>query len=105
MTSLGGLGTLAGPILGALVLEPTQQYFALQYGQSGYYLIVYGTLFLAIILLLPRGIIPTLQEHRIKYQITRSQQGKEKNEAVIVALSQPRDGGSAGSKKKEGVNL
>src|SRR5947209_229548 len=39
MGFLGGLGTLSGPILGALILEPAQQYFTLQYGQSGYYLV------------------------------------------------------------------
>jgi branched-chain amino acid transport system permease protein len=62
MAFLGGLGTLAGPILGALVLESTQQYFTLQFGASGYYLIIYGALFLVIILLLPEGIIPTLRK-------------------------------------------
>ena len=62
MAFLGGLGTLAGPVLGALVLESTQQYFTLQFGASGYYLIIYGVLFLAIILLLPEGIIPTLRK-------------------------------------------
>src|SRR5947199_8549262 len=35
MGFLGGLGTLAGPILGALILEPAQQYFIIQYGQNG----------------------------------------------------------------------
>jgi ABC-type branched-subunit amino acid transport system permease subunit len=62
MVFLGGLGTLAGPILGALILESTQQYFVLQFGASGYYLIIYGVLFLVIILLLPQGIIPTLSK-------------------------------------------
>jgi branched-chain amino acid transport system permease protein len=105
MSFLGGIGTLAGPILGALILEPTQQYFALQYGQSGYYLIIYGALFLIIILLLPRGVIPTLQERWFKYQATRKQQRQEESGAVIVALSQQSDGGSAGTEKKEGINL
>src|SRR5579859_5556686 len=57
MTFLGGLGTIAGPVLGALLLEPTQQYFTLQYGQSGFYLVIYGALFLVIILLLPQGVV------------------------------------------------
>jgi branched-chain amino acid transport system permease protein len=61
MAFLGGLGTLAGPIIGALILEPTQQYFTVNYGASGYYLIIYGALFLAIMLLLPEGIVPTLR--------------------------------------------
>ncbi len=62
MGFLGGMGTLAGPVLGALILEPAQQYFALYFGASGYYLIIYGTLFLVIILLLPQGIVPTLSK-------------------------------------------
>jgi len=62
MAFMGGLGTLAGPIVGALILEPTRQYFTLYYGASGYYLIIYGALFLVIVLLLPEGIIPTLRK-------------------------------------------
>jgi len=62
MAFLGGVGTLAGPILGALILEPAQQYFTIQFSQNGYYLILYGILFLAIILLLPEGILPTLRK-------------------------------------------
>jgi branched-chain amino acid transport system permease protein len=60
MAFLGGLGTLAGPLLGALVLEALQQYFTLTFSSGGLYLIVYGVLFLAVILLMPRGVIPTL---------------------------------------------
>jgi branched-chain amino acid transport system permease protein len=60
MAFLGGLGTLAGPVLGALVLEALQQYFTLQFSSGGVYLIVYGVLFLAVILLMPRGVIPSL---------------------------------------------
>ena len=55
MAFLGGLGTLAGPLLGALVLESLQQYFTLTFSGTGLYLIVYGVLFLVVILLLPRG--------------------------------------------------
>ena len=62
MAFLGGLGTLAGPVLGALILEPAQQYFTIQFSQNGLYLMVYGVLFLAIILLLPEGILPTLRQ-------------------------------------------
>ncbi len=71
MSFLGGLGTLAGPILGAFILEPTQQYFTFRFSQNGYYLIIYGILFLAIILLLPEGIIPTLRRYIHKWRATR----------------------------------
>jgi branched-chain amino acid transport system permease protein len=62
MAFIGGLGTVWGPLLGALVLESLQQYFTEQSGASQVYLIIYGGLFLAVILLLPRGIIPSVQE-------------------------------------------
>ncbi len=102
MAFLGGLGTLAGPILGALLLEPTQQYFALQYGQSGYYLVIYGALFLVVILLLPQGIIPTIQARWAKYRATQNREERE-DEAAVTAL--PDQGGSPGIEKKEGINL
>jgi branched-chain amino acid transport system permease protein len=60
MGFLGGLGTLVGPLLGALVLETLQQYFTLTYSGAGVYLIAYGVLFLVVILLLPRGVVPGL---------------------------------------------
>ncbi len=71
MGFLGGLGTLAGPILGALILEPAQQYFTMQFSQNGYYLIIYGGMFLAIILLLPEGIIPTLNKYWLNWRAKR----------------------------------
>lgn len=58
MGFLGGFGTLLGPLLGALVLESLQQYFTLTFSNTGVYLIVYGALFLVVILLLPRGVVP-----------------------------------------------
>ena len=59
---IGGLGTVWGPLLGALVLESVQQYFTVQSGASQVYLIIYGGLFLIVILLLPRGVIPSVEE-------------------------------------------
>lgn len=103
MTFLGGLGTIAGPILGALLLEPTQQYFTLQFGQGGYYLVIYGALFLVVILLLPQGVIPTLRIYWNKYQVSRSQREERENGVVVSAL--PEQGESAGIEKKEGINL
>ena len=75
MAFLGGLGTLAGPILGALILEPTQQYFTVRFSQNGYYLIVYGLLFLVIILVLPEGILPTLRKVWLKRWSGRGRSG------------------------------
>ncbi len=62
MAFLGGLGTITGPLLGALVLESLQQYLTQTFSSDATYLIAYGVLFLIVILLLPRGIVPTIAE-------------------------------------------
>ncbi len=102
MAFMGGLGTIAGPILGALILEPTQQYFTLQFSENGYYLLLYGALFLAVILLLPRGIIPTLADRWTKYQATRHQ---GQPDLVVTPLTPQTKGATAGVEEKKGVNL
>ncbi len=103
MAFLGGLGTLAGPILGALILVPTQQYFTLQFSENGYYLVIYGILFLVIMLLLPEGILPTIRKRWIKWMAYRSQSGKI---PVVAGTSGQEDALVAESSgKRDGVNL
>jgi branched-chain amino acid transport system permease protein len=58
MAFLGGLGTIVGPLLGALVLESLQQYLTQTFTSNATYLIAYGVLFLIVILLVPRGVVP-----------------------------------------------
>jgi branched-chain amino acid transport system permease protein len=74
MAFLGGLGTVVGPLVGALLVTSLQQYLGLQFGGNGVNLIIYGALFLAIILLLPRGIVPSLQEQWRRWQTKRKTQ-------------------------------
>jgi branched-chain amino acid transport system permease protein len=62
MTFLGGRATLWGPVLGAFILESGQQFLAYELGGSRFYLIAYAMVFLVVILLLPRGIVPTLAD-------------------------------------------
>jgi branched-chain amino acid transport system permease protein len=61
MAFFGGMGTLLGPLFGALVLESMQQYLTLTFSSNATYLIAYGVLFLAVILLMPQGVIPSVQ--------------------------------------------
>ena len=62
MVFLGGLGTLAGPVLGALLLEPAQLQFAYRFGASRLYLVFYAAVFLLVMLFLPRGVVPSVQD-------------------------------------------
>ena len=62
MVYLGGKGTVWGPVLGAFILVPAQQYLAYRLGASELYLVGYSAVFLVIMLLLPRGILPSLAD-------------------------------------------
>jgi branched-chain amino acid transport system permease protein len=58
---VGGIGTIAGPIVGAFLAIPVDQWLRLHFGSivaGGAYQIVYGCLFVGIILLYPRGLWP-----------------------------------------------
>jgi branched-chain amino acid transport system permease protein len=80
MTFLGGRGTLWGPVLGAFILESGQQYLAYTLGASQFYLIAYAGVFLVVMLALPRGIIPTLQDR------IRARQGRRHDDSGDVSL-------------------
>ena len=68
MAFFGGLGTVAGPVLGALILEPTQMWLNLQSANSYESEILFGALFLVVILFLPRGVLPTAAEYATSWQ-------------------------------------
>ncbi|HZR43195.1 MAG TPA: branched-chain amino acid ABC transporter permease [Ktedonobacteraceae bacterium] len=74
MCIMGGVGTLIGPLVGALLLEPLQQYIILQAGSigAGLDLFIFGALLLVVILFLPEGIIPSLRRlwHKLKAERT-----------------------------------
>ncbi|HEY8323732.1 MAG: branched-chain amino acid ABC transporter permease [Ktedonobacterales bacterium] len=72
MAFLGGLGTISGPLLGALLLEPAQQYLTIAVGQNGLNLVVEGLVFLAVILLLPEGIVPAVSNRLFGRSAARS---------------------------------
>jgi branched-chain amino acid transport system permease protein len=68
MAFFGGLGTVAGPVIGALILEPTQLWLNLQQSNSYESEILFGALFLVVILFLPRGVVPTGSEYITKWR-------------------------------------
>jgi branched-chain amino acid transport system permease protein len=91
MTFLGGRATLWGPAIGAFILVPGQQYFAYRFGASQIYLLAYAAIFLIIMLLLPRGILPTITD-RLRNQRRRGPGGKQKP-AASSAETTVRDAG------------
>ncbi len=57
MAFFGGFGTLLGPLLGGLILESMQQYLTLTFSNGSLYLILFGVLFLLVVLFMPQGIV------------------------------------------------
>lgn len=55
---IGGLGSLAGPVLGGILNKPFAEFIrgSLAAGRSGTTLIVYGSFLILVILFLPRGV-------------------------------------------------
>jgi branched-chain amino acid transport system permease protein len=70
---VGGIGTLSGPVIGALLLIPLQQYFQLQFGNQNLFLIAYGVLFILILRLLPSGIAPSVTQLWRRVLVARRQ--------------------------------
>jgi branched-chain amino acid transport system permease protein len=76
MAFLGGRGTLWGPTIGALVLVPAQQYMLIHLGASQFYLVGYAGVFMVVLLVLPRGIVPSLRDAIVRVRERRRTQGR-----------------------------
>jgi branched-chain amino acid transport system permease protein len=55
MAIVGGLGTVAGPVLGALLLKLSSEVFRTEFAQAN--LLIYGALLIIVILFMPGGLI------------------------------------------------
>lgn len=62
MTYIGGVGTLHGPVLGAILYVLLKEYLALRW--VDFHLLIFGGLFVAIVLLLPGGLVQGVERAR-----------------------------------------
>ncbi|MCX7965544.1 MAG: branched-chain amino acid ABC transporter permease [Syntrophorhabdaceae bacterium] len=78
VTILGGSGTLAGPLLGAAVLVPLQEYTRAFWGGlgGGVDLIIFGLLIIIIVVKQPAGMIGILQYIQKAFKKTKLQEVK-----------------------------
>jgi branched-chain amino acid transport system permease protein len=97
---LGGVGTVIGPIVGGLLLEPIQTILVQQYGvvSTGFNQILLGGILLVIILLLPEGILPSLRKRWGIWQSSRFKLNSQVESiqvpsfaAVTIQVSEPFD--------------
>jgi ABC-type branched-subunit amino acid transport system ATPase component/ABC-type branched-subunit amino acid transport system permease subunit len=59
---LGGRGTLWGPVLGAFIVEPLNEFANNSLGGGNARLLVFGGLMALVVLFMPRGIVPAITE-------------------------------------------
>lgn len=70
MTILGGIGTLTGPMLGAVLMEFFGHFFYQWFGAR--WPLVFGVIFIALVIFLPYGIVGTWNLRRAQIQQGRS---------------------------------
>ncbi len=71
---LGGLGTLPGPLIGAVLVVPLQQWLTVQFGGSSLNLVLFGSFLLLILLVMPQGIVPTVKSRWIAWKAAHPKQ-------------------------------
>ncbi len=62
MAIIGGIGTVWGPVAGAFLVTPLQEILQAKLGGElqGLHLVIYGTVLIVVVILLPQGIVPTI---------------------------------------------
>jgi urea transport system permease protein len=81
--AVGGRGTLVGGALGAVIVNYAKTTFTTG-ALAPYWLFVLGGLFIAVTLLLPRGIVGTLQ-----HRLSERRAATRDDEADVVAHPRP----------------
>ncbi len=63
-TIIGGRGTVAGPVVGALLVVAVNEFSLVQFGGTQLNIVVNGVLLLAVLVFFPRGVVGSLKEAR-----------------------------------------
>jgi branched-chain amino acid transport system permease protein len=74
MAFIGGVGTIIGPIVGAVFFVVLKEYLVLHVGE--YHLIVFGVLFILVVLFLPGGLVGAWE--RVRQVLTRQSRRKSR---------------------------
>ena len=68
---IGGVGTLAGPLLGAVLLVPLERWLQSLFGSDygGLAPAIYGVLLMVVVIAMPKGLTSLLEGRRAKRAI------------------------------------
>jgi len=74
---IGGRGTIAGPLIGALALRPLNEFTRIYLSDQlpGLHLVIFGVILIVVMLYQPKGLTPTLSRlyDRLASRITKPQ--------------------------------
>lgn len=93
MTMLGGLGTLWGPVLGAFILVPAGDYILFTFGSTTIYLAIIGGLMIVLIIFMPKGILPTVEQWIQKHRAPRAAHQGARSMAEMRDLTEEKTAG------------
>lgn len=91
MTFIGGVGTVHGPILGAVLYMVLKEHLAVRW--VDFHLLIFGLLFIAIVLLLPGGLVQAAE--RVRGALRRGRPAPRRDR-----LPGPREQARAGDARK-----
>jgi branched-chain amino acid transport system permease protein len=79
MAYIGGTGTIIGPIIGSVFFVGLKQFLVWNVGE--YHLIIFGTLFILIVLFLPGGLVEAWKKTR---KLLQGGLGPKKNKTALI---------------------
>jgi branched-chain amino acid transport system permease protein len=79
MTYIGGTGTIIGPIIGSIFFVGLKQFLVWNVGE--YHLIIFGTLFILIVLFLPGGLVEVWKKSKKYFR-----RGSGKKNSTVLAI-------------------
>lgn len=82
MSLVGGIRSVFGPVLGAIVVGVGLEFFKAQYGDTQFHLVALGLLLVVVVLLMPEGIIPTVAQQLNKLRPTATSIREESAEEL-----------------------
>ncbi|WP_243709586.1 branched-chain amino acid ABC transporter permease [Micromonospora sp. 15K316] len=99
MALLGGVRSLFGPLLGALVVGTALEYFKVEYGSTPLHLVATGLLLAVVVLFMPDGVLPAVAAGIDRFRPAQ----QSIREVTAAELREQRAGGAAAETELAGA--
>lgn len=98
MSLLGGIRSLFGPVVGAVIVGYSLEYFKAQYGDTQFHLVALGLLLALVVLFMPDGVLPALGSLVDRLRPDRATSIREMTAAELLERNRSieKDGGTDG---------